>query len=133
MTVGGRHLEHRDVEPHAARGEERGNVGQEDRHEVRPALVDGAAQRRAGEERDRAELALASGLGYAIWYRALPALRRTQAALVQLAVPPLAALGGVLLLGESFSARLAWAGALVLGGIALAALQPPRAVSSVAR
>ena len=77
--------------------------------------------------------ALASGLGYAIWYRALPALRRTQAAVVQLAVPPLAAVGGVLLLGEAFTLRLGVSGALVLGGIALAALRPPRAVSSPAR
>lgn len=77
--------------------------------------------------------ALASGVGYALWYRALPALRRTQAALVQLAVPPLAALGGVLLLGESFVPRLAAASALVLGGIALAALRPAGEVSSRAR
>lgn len=64
--------------------------------------------------------ALASGLGYAVWYAALRGLTATRAALVQLSVPPLAAAGGVALLGESFSPRLLVAGALILGGIALA-------------
>jgi drug/metabolite transporter (DMT)-like permease len=64
--------------------------------------------------------ALASGLGYALWYAALRGLTATRAALVQLSVPPLAAAGGVLLLGEALSARLLVSGALVLGGIALA-------------
>ncbi len=64
--------------------------------------------------------ALASGLGYAVWYAALRGLTATRAALVQLSVPPLAAAGGVLLLGESFSPRLIVAGVLILGGIALA-------------
>jgi drug/metabolite transporter (DMT)-like permease len=63
--------------------------------------------------------ALASGLGYAIWYAVLPALRATQAASVQLSVPVIAALGGVLLLGEVLTLRLAWCSAAVLGGIAL--------------
>ena len=44
--------------------------------------------------------AVASGLGYAIWYTVLPALRATHAATVQLSVPVIAAIGGVLLLGE---------------------------------
>jgi drug/metabolite transporter (DMT)-like permease len=65
--------------------------------------------------------AAASGLGYAVWYAALAGLTATRAALVQLSVPPLAAAGGVLLLGEGLSPRLLVAGALVLGGIALAA------------
>lgn len=64
--------------------------------------------------------ALASGLGYAAWYGALRRLTATRAALVQLSVPPLAAAGGVLVLGESLSPRLVVAGALVLVGIALA-------------
>jgi drug/metabolite transporter (DMT)-like permease len=64
--------------------------------------------------------ALASGLGYALWYAALRGLTATRAALVQLSVPPLAAAGGVLLLGEALSARLLVSGGLVLGGIALA-------------
>jgi len=64
--------------------------------------------------------AVASGLGYALWYAALRGLTATRAALVQLSVPPLAAAGGVLLLGEVLSARLFLSGALVLGGITLA-------------
>jgi drug/metabolite transporter (DMT)-like permease len=61
-----------------------------------------------------------SGLGYAVWYQALPGLTATRAAIVQLSVPPLAALGGVAALGETLSLRLAGASALILGGIALA-------------
>jgi drug/metabolite transporter (DMT)-like permease len=64
--------------------------------------------------------ALASGIGYAIWYAALPSLRATTAAIVQLAVPPIAALGGVVLLHEPLTPRLLVAAAAVLGGIALA-------------
>ena len=64
--------------------------------------------------------AVTSALGYALWYAALRGLGATQAAVVQLSVPPLAALGGVLALGESPSLRLLLAGGLILGGIALA-------------
>ena len=64
--------------------------------------------------------ALTSGLGYATWYAALRGLTATRAALVQLAVPPLAAFGGVLVLDESVSLRLVLASGLILGGIALA-------------
>jgi drug/metabolite transporter (DMT)-like permease len=64
--------------------------------------------------------AVTSGLGYAVWYGALRGLTATRAALVQLSVPPLAAAGGVLLLGEHVTPRLVAAGVLVLGGIALA-------------
>lgn len=63
--------------------------------------------------------ALTSGIGYAIWYSALPDLRASQAATVQLSVPILAALGGSLLLGEALSLRLLLSAAAVLGGIAL--------------
>jgi len=63
--------------------------------------------------------AVASGLGYAIWYTVLPALRATQAATVQLSVPVIAAIGGVLLLGEHLSLRLALCSVAILGGIAL--------------
>lgn len=62
--------------------------------------------------------ALASGLGYALWYRALRGHTATTAAVVQLSVPVLAAAGGVLLLGERPTLRLALAAALVLGGVA---------------
>ena len=63
--------------------------------------------------------ALASGLGYAIWYRVLPQLRASAAATVQLSVPLLAAVGGVLFLGELSSMRLGIASVAILGGVAL--------------
>jgi len=68
--------------------------------------------------------AVASGLGYALWYAALRGLTATRAAIVQLSVPPLAAAGGVLLLGEALTPRLVGAGAAILGGIALAVSAP---------
>jgi drug/metabolite transporter (DMT)-like permease len=61
--------------------------------------------------------ALASGVGYAIWYAALPSLRSTTAAVVQLCVPALATLGGALLLAEPVTARVLVASAAILGGI----------------
>ena len=70
--------------------------------------------------------AITSGLGYAVWYAALRGLTATRAAVVQLAVPIVSATGGVLVLGEQFSARLGLAGILILGGIGLAALRPNR-------
>ena len=63
--------------------------------------------------------ALASGLGYAIWYSALPHLTATRAATVQLTVPIIAAIGGVLFLAEPVSLRLALASITVLGGVYL--------------
>ena len=66
--------------------------------------------------------ALASGVGYAVWYAVLPRLTATRAATLQLTVPVLAALGGVLFLRETISARLVLASLLVLGGVALAIL-----------
>lgn len=62
---------------------------------------------------------LASGVGYAIWYRALRGLSATQAAVSQLLVPVFAALGGVYWLGEVLTKRLIYAGICILGGIAL--------------
>lgn len=67
--------------------------------------------------------AIASGLGYAIWYTALPALRATAAATVQLSVPLLAAVGGIIFLGEVLTVRLVIASIAVLGGIALVVLE----------
>ncbi len=64
--------------------------------------------------------AIASGLGYVAWYAALRGLSASQAAIVQLAVPPLAAVGGVVLLGETLEARLLLGGGAIIGGIALA-------------
>jgi drug/metabolite transporter (DMT)-like permease len=63
--------------------------------------------------------AITSGLGYVLWYAALPALKATSAATVQLSVPAIAALGGVALLAEAMSPRLLVASAAILGGIAL--------------
>ena len=63
--------------------------------------------------------ALASGVGYALWYSALPALRASTAATVQLSVPVIAALGGLLWLGEAPGQRLLAAGLAILAGIAL--------------
>ncbi len=63
--------------------------------------------------------ALASGLGYAIWYSVLPSLTSTHAAAVQLGVPIIAAVGGLIFLGEPVTLRLALASAAILGGIAL--------------
>ena len=61
--------------------------------------------------------ALASGLGYAIWYAALPGLTAGRAATVQLSVPVIAAIGGVLLLSEQITVRLVVASSLTIGGI----------------
>ena len=63
--------------------------------------------------------AVASGLGYSIWYSALRGLRATSAASVQLSVPVITALGGILFLDEPPSVRLVLASVAVLGGIAL--------------
>lgn len=63
--------------------------------------------------------AVTSGLGYVIWYHVLPRFSATSAALVQLCVPAIAALGGVMLLGEAFSSRLAVSSVIILGGAVL--------------
>jgi drug/metabolite transporter (DMT)-like permease len=67
--------------------------------------------------------ALASGIGYAIWYIALPGLKATNAAAVQLSVPVIAALGGIVFLGEPISVRLVLASIAILGGITLVILE----------
>jgi len=69
---------------------------------------------------------VASGLGYVVWYLALRGLTATRAAVVQLAVPILAAAGGVTLLSETLSPRLVISSAMVLGGIAMALLARER-------
>ena len=63
--------------------------------------------------------ALASGCGYAVWYWCLPLLKTIQAAVLQLCVPVIAAVGGVVVLGEEFTQRLGISSVLVLGGIAM--------------
>lgn len=61
--------------------------------------------------------ALASGVGYTLWYAALPSLTATRAAIVQLSVPVIAALAGVVLLGEPITARVVVAGSTILVGV----------------
>ena len=63
--------------------------------------------------------ALASGVGYSLWYAALPSLSAARAAIVQLSVPVLAAAGAVLLLREPLTLRLALGGAALLTGVLL--------------
>ena len=60
-----------------------------------------------------------SGIGYAVWYSVLPSLKATQAATMQLSVPVIASVGGIVLLGEPLSLRLVLASAAILFGIAL--------------
>jgi len=67
--------------------------------------------------------ALTSGIGYAIWYTAMPALKAAKAATVQLSVPVIAALGGIVFLGEPLTLRLALSSVVILGGIALVILE----------
>ena len=68
--------------------------------------------------------AVTSGLGYVLWYAALPSLKAASAAVIQLSVPAIAALGGVVLLAEPLSSRLVIASVTILGGIALTILRP---------
>src|SRR5437879_2796771 len=62
--------------------------------------------------------ALASGLGYSLWNTAMPHLRLSTAAILQISVPPLAAAGGIALLGERPTARLVLGGGAILAGVA---------------
>jgi drug/metabolite transporter (DMT)-like permease len=70
--------------------------------------------------------AVTSGIGYVIWYAALPGLSAMRAATVQLSVPLIAAFGGVLLLSEAITPRLAFASVAILGGIALVLMAKAR-------
>jgi len=63
--------------------------------------------------------AITSGLGYVLWYATLRRISTTVAAVVQLAVPPIAALGGMLTLHENMSMHQLWATFAILGGIAV--------------
>jgi len=69
--------------------------------------------------------AIATGVGYIVWYLALRHLMATQAAAVQLSMPAVVALGGVVFLAEPLTARLLVASAAMLGGIALALIRRP--------
>ncbi|MGB6137930.1 MAG: DMT family transporter, partial [Shewanella sp.] len=63
--------------------------------------------------------ALASGVGYALWYRALSGLSANHAAVLQLLVPVIAAVGGVIFVGEQLSVHLIICASIILFGIAL--------------
>jgi drug/metabolite transporter (DMT)-like permease len=79
--------------------------------------------------------AVASGIGYSVWYSALRFLTATRAAVLQLLVPVLAAGGAVALLGEHVSMRLVLASAAILGGVGLTILarSAPRATAPRSR
>lgn len=96
-------------------------------------LHEGASLDGAGFWYAVASGALASGIGYAVWYTALPALKSTHAATVQLSVPVIAAVGGIVFLGEPLSLRLVLASVAILGGIALVILEKRRGPGAAAR
>jgi drug/metabolite transporter (DMT)-like permease len=86
-------------------------------------LMNGTALDRTGIGYAVLSGALASGIGYIIWYTALPRLKASTAASVQLSVPVIAALGGIVFLGEAMTLRLVLAAVTILGGIALVILE----------
>lgn len=75
--------------------------------------------------------ALTSGLGYVLWYQVARQLTATSAGTVQLSVPVIVAIGGVILLGEPITPRLAIASVAVLGGIAIVIVERGRRHSAV--
>ena len=83
-------------------------------------IVDRPRASRTGLELAVISGAITSGLGYVLWYMALRGLTASRAAIVQLTVPVLAAIAGVLFLAEQMTLRLGLAGAAILGGVALA-------------
>lgn len=72
--------------------------------------------------------AIASGIGYVIWYAALRHIKVTTAAIMQLSVPALATLGGVVVLAEPLTLRIVFATMLVVGGIAVFLKRPQRTI-----
>ena len=67
--------------------------------------------------------AVASGLGYALWYSVLPLLKATNAATIQLSVPVITAIGGIVILGEPITVRFVMASLAIIGGIALVVMR----------
>ena len=61
--------------------------------------------------------AIASGIGYSIWYMAMPLLKSTQGAVVQLCVPVLAAFAGMLFLAEPLTVRFMVVSTIILGAV----------------
>jgi drug/metabolite transporter (DMT)-like permease len=74
--------------------------------------------------------ALTSGVGYAVWYTALRGLTATRAAIVQLSVPVLAAIGGVVFLSEAITPRLLLSTFVILGGVGLATVSQKHGVNT---
>jgi drug/metabolite transporter (DMT)-like permease len=70
--------------------------------------------------------AIASGMGYALWYSVLPWLTRVQSGILQMAPPPIAAVGGLALLGEPIGLRVVSASVLILSGVAVGVLGAAR-------
>ena len=97
-------------------------------HVASPPDVDGLSVRgrrvRAGAT--PLEVFVCAGCGYTLWYAALPHLAATQAAIVQLLVPVLAAVAGIALLSEPTTLRLVLSGTLIAGGVLLALPRPVR-------
>jgi drug/metabolite transporter (DMT)-like permease len=89
-------------------------------------LAGDASFDRAGVLYAVASGALTSGLGYVIWYAALPALSTASAAVVQLCVPVITTLGGLVLLSEAITTRVVLSSAAILGGVALVVLSGKR-------
>jgi drug/metabolite transporter (DMT)-like permease len=71
--------------------------------------------------------AITSGIGYVMWYTALPNLKAVTAATVQLGVPVLAATGGILFLNEPITSRYFIASVAVIGGITMVVFEKRRA------
>jgi drug/metabolite transporter (DMT)-like permease len=68
---------------------------------------------------------IASGLGYSLWYAAVPSLGATRAAVVQLSVPVLTAIAAIFVLGEPLRTTVAIGGAAIVGGLAIALRAKP--------
>jgi drug/metabolite transporter (DMT)-like permease len=66
--------------------------------------------------------AITSGVGYTIWYIALASLSSTQAAVIQLSVPVIAAIGGVIFVSEIITSRLIISAVILIGGILMVVL-----------
>ena len=70
--------------------------------------------------------AIASGIGYSIWYVAMPLLKTTQSAVVQLCVPVLAALMGVVFLSEQLTLEFIIVSSVILGAVLIFILNKNR-------
>ncbi len=90
-------------------------------------MLPAVALDRAGVLYGLASGALASAGGYVFWYAVLRQLSATHAATVQLSVPVLAAIGGIIFLGEAVTLHLFITSAAILGGIALVTTGPRQA------